>query len=163
MSIMKAVYPGSFDPITYGHLNIIERASKRFDSLYVLVTNNIEKKYLFSIEERINLTKKCLKSYKNIKIVTHTGLLVDFAKEEGINTVIRGLRAVSDFEYEFQMASANRSLYKDLEIFFLMTDVTYSFISSSVVREVAYHNGDVSTWVPKIVENAIIKKIKELK
>jgi pantetheine-phosphate adenylyltransferase len=157
-----AVYPGSFDPITYGHINIVERARKRFEKLYVLVTNNSQKKYLFSLEERIELTKTCLKKYDNVEVISYEGLVVDYAKAENIYTVVRGLRAVSDFEYEFQMASANRALFPELEIMFLMTDTAYSFISSSVVREVAKYGGKINCWVPKSVEEKLISKFKDI-
>ncbi|WP_129409863.1 pantetheine-phosphate adenylyltransferase [Marinitoga lauensis] len=155
----KAIYPGSFDPITFGHLNIIKRATKIFDELYVVVLNNINKKYFFSIDERIEITKESLKNFPNIKVESFNGLLVDYAKEKGINVIIRGLRAVSDFEYELQLANANRSLNENVEILFLMTDTEFSFISSTIVKEVAKFGGNISQWVPKNVENAIIKKI----
>lgn len=155
----KAIYPGSFDPITYGHINIIKRAAKIFDELYVVVLHNINKKYFFSLDERINITKESLKDFKNIKVESYDGLLVDYAKEKNINVIIRGLRAVSDFEYELQLANANRSLNPNVEILFLMTDTEYSFISSTIVKEVAKFGGNVSQWVPKNVEDAIIKKI----
>ena len=155
----KAIYPGSCDPITFGHLNIIKRATKIFDELYVVVLNNINKKYFFSIDERIEITKESLKNFSNIKVESFNGLLVDYAKEKGINVIIRGLRAVSDFEYELQLANANRSLNENVEILFLMTDTEFSFISSTIVKEVAKFGGNISQWVPKNVENAIIKKI----
>ncbi|WGS65441.1 pantetheine-phosphate adenylyltransferase [Marinitoga aeolica] len=155
----KAIYPGSFDPITYGHLNIIDRAAKIFDELYIVVLHNVNKKYFFSCKERVQITKDALKDYKNIHVESYEGLLVDYAKMKNINVVIRGLRAVSDFEYELQLANANRSLHEDLEILFLMTDTEFSFISSTIVKEVAKFGGNISQWVPKNVENAIIKKI----
>ncbi|GAB6188290.1 pantetheine-phosphate adenylyltransferase [Marinitoga arctica] len=155
----KAIYPGSFDPITYGHLNIIDRASKIFDELYIVVLHNVNKNYFFSCNERVEITKNALKNYKNIHVESYEGLLVDYAKMKKINVVIRGLRAVSDFEYELQLANANRSLHEDLEILFLMTDTEFSFISSTIVKEVAKFGGNISQWVPKNVEKSIIKKI----
>jgi pantetheine-phosphate adenylyltransferase len=157
--MLRAIYPGSFDPITYGHINLIQRASKVVDELYVAILNNVNKKYFFSCEERIKLTKEALKIFDNIHVESYSGLLVDYAKKNGINVIIRGLRAVSDFEYELQLANANRSLNKDIEILFLMTDTEYSFISSSIVKEVAKYGGNISQWVPKNVEEAIFKKI----
>ncbi|AEX86228.1 phosphopantetheine adenylyltransferase [Marinitoga sp. 1135] len=157
--MLKAIYPGSFDPITYGHINIIQRAAKIFDELYVVVMHNINKKYFFDCEERMQLTRESLKDYKNIKVECYEGLLVDYAKQKNINVIIRGLRAVSDFEFELQLANSNRSLNKDIEILFLMTDTEYSFVSSTIVKEVARFNGNISQWVPKNVEEAIFKKI----
>ena len=155
-----AVYPGSFDPITKGHINIVERAAKHFDKVVVLVLMNISKKYTFSLDERIELTKKCVSHIKNVEVQSHSGLLVDYTKKNNIKSVIRGLRAVTDFEYELQMANANRSLYKDLEIFFLMTDTEYSFVSSSMIKEVSRFKGDISMWVSKEVEMALSKKFE---
>ncbi|KLO22697.1 phosphopantetheine adenylyltransferase [Marinitoga sp. 1197] len=155
----RAIYPGSFDPITFGHLNIINRASKIFDELYVVVLHNVNKRYFFTKEERIKITKDSLKDFPNIHVESYEGLLVDYAKEKKINVVIRGLRAVSDFEYELQLANANRSLNKNVEILFLMTDTEFSFISSTIVKEVAKFGGNISQWVPENVEKAIIKKI----
>ncbi|KLO23916.1 MULTISPECIES: pantetheine-phosphate adenylyltransferase [unclassified Marinitoga] len=155
----RAIYPGSFDPITFGHLNIINRASKIFDELYVVVLHNVNKRYFFTKEERIKITKDSLKDFPNIHVESYEGLLVDYAEEKKINVVIRGLRAVSDFEYELQLANANRSLNKNVEILFLMTDTEFSFISSTIVKEVAKFGGNISQWVPENVEKAIIKKI----
>ncbi|SHF08227.1 Phosphopantetheine adenylyltransferase [Marinitoga hydrogenitolerans DSM 16785] len=155
----KAIYPGSFDPITFGHLNIIKRAAKIFDELYVVVLHNVNKKYFFNRDERINITKESLKNFKNVYVESYEGLLVDYAKKKDINVIIRGLRAVSDFEYELQLANANRSLNENVEILFLMTDTEFSFISSTIVKEVAKFGGNISQWVPKNVEKAIIKKI----
>ncbi|BBE31824.1 phosphopantetheine adenylyltransferase [Tepiditoga spiralis] len=155
-----AVYPGSFDPITKGHINIVERAAKHFDKVIILVLMNVNKNYTFSLEERIELTKKCVSHIDNVEVQSYSGLLVNYAKENNIKSVIRGLRAVTDFEYELQMANANRSLYKSLEIFFLMTDTEYSFVSSSMIKEVARFKGDISMWVSKEVEVALAKKFE---
>jgi pantetheine-phosphate adenylyltransferase len=153
-----AVCPGSFDPITYGHLDIIRRAAKVFDSVYVSVMNNSAKHPLFSVEERMNLIREVTKDLPNVKVDVHTGLLVDYAKSINANAIIRGLRAVSDFEYEMQITSMNRVLDEDLETFFIMTNSQFSFLSSSIVKEVAKYNGDISSLVPAVVEKALYKK-----
>ena len=155
---MKAMYPGSFDPITLGHLDLISRASKMVDELYVVVMRNPKKKYFFTIEERVKLVRESVKGIPNVRVDFHEGLLVDYAKRNGIKVVIRGLRAVTDFEYELQMANANRKLFPELETVFLMTDEKYSFISSSLVKEVATLGGDVSQWVPDAVVKAFLER-----
>ncbi|MBO0959230.1 pantetheine-phosphate adenylyltransferase [Neobacillus sp. MM2021_6] len=155
-----AVCPGSFDPITYGHLDIIRRGAKVFDMVYVSVMNNSSKNPLFSVEERINLIKAVTKDLSNVKVDEHSGLLVDYAKEVKANAILRGLRAVSDFEYEMQITSMNRVLNDDIETFFIMTNNQYSFLSSSIVKEVAKYNGDISSLVPPIVEKELHKKFK---
>ncbi|MFJ7728911.1 pantetheine-phosphate adenylyltransferase [Neobacillus sp. NPDC097160] len=155
-----AVCPGSFDPITYGHLDIIRRGAKVFDMVYVSVMNNSAKNPLFSVEERINLIEAVTKDLPNVKVDEHSGLLVDYAKAVNANAIIRGLRAVSDFEYEMQITSMNRVLNEDIETFFIMTNNQYSFLSSSIVKEVAKYNGDISTLVPPIVEKELHKKYK---
>lgn len=153
-----AVCPGSFDPITYGHLDIIRRGAKVFDMVYVSVMNNSSKNPLFSVEERISLIKEVTKDLPNVKVDEHTGLLVDYAKTVNANAIIRGLRAVSDFEYEMQITSMNRVLNDEIETFFIMTNNQYSFLSSSIVKEVAKYNGDISSLVPPVVEKALHKK-----
>lgn len=157
-----AVCPGSFDPITYGHLDIIKRGAKVFDTVYVSVLNNSSKNPLFSVEERMNLIKAVTKDLPNVKVDVHSGLLVDYAKAVNANAIIRGLRAVSDFEYEMQITSMNRVLNEDIETFFIMTNSQYSFLSSSIVKEVAKYNGDISTLVPPIVERELHKKFKRI-
>jgi len=159
MGIRDAAYPGSFDPITFGHLNIVKRASERFDKLYVVVVNNPNKKYLFSLQERIEMVKNDLAGIKNVVVDSFDGLLVDYLKEKGIYNLIRGLRAVGDYEYELQMANANHMLLPGLEIFFLMADTDYSYISSSMIKEIAYYNGNVSNWVSKFVETKLKEKL----
>ncbi|WP_040204795.1 pantetheine-phosphate adenylyltransferase [Neobacillus jeddahensis] len=156
-----AVCPGSFDPITYGHLDIIRRGAKVFDMVYVSVMNNSSKNPLFSVEERINLINAVTKDLPNVKVDEHSGLLVDYAKAVNASAIIRGLRAVSDFEYEMQITSMNRVLNEDIETFFIMTNNQYSFLSSSIVKEVAKYNGDISTLVPPIVEKELRKKFKQ--
>ena len=148
------MYPGSFDPITLGHLDLIKRAARMVDELYVVVMRNPRKKYFFTIEERMSLVRRSVEGIENVIVDSHEGLLVDYAKKKGINVVIRGLRAVTDFEYELQMANANRKLFPELETVFLMTDEKYSFISSSLVKEVATLGGDISQWVPEVVVKA---------
>lgn len=157
---MVVVYPGSFDPVTYGHLDIIKRASNKFDKIIVTVLNNPSKTPMFNVEERVELLKKSTEKYENIEIDSHTGLLVDYAREKDVSIFIKGLRAVSDFEYEFQMALTNNLLNENIETFFLMTSNKYSFLSSSVVKEVAKFDGDISKLVPDVVEDAIKEKIK---
>ena len=145
------VNPGSFDPVTLGHLDIIERGAKIVDKLIVGVLLNGMKNPMFSVEQRIQLLKEATKHLPNVEIRPFQGLLVDFLKQEGATEVIRGLRAVTDFEYELQMAQANRNLYPDMETVFLTTNVQYSFISSTIVKDILRHNGDVSHFVPQSV------------
>ncbi|MGG3466552.1 pantetheine-phosphate adenylyltransferase [Neobacillus pocheonensis] len=153
-----AVCPGSFDPITYGHLDIIRRGAKVFDQVYVVVLNNLAKQPLFSVEERISLIREVTKDIPNVKVDVFSGLLMDYAKSVNANAILRGLRAVSDFEYEMQITSMNRVLNEDIETFFIMTNNQYSFLSSSIVKEVAKYNGKISELVPPIVEKELQKK-----
>ncbi|PLR97402.1 pantetheine-phosphate adenylyltransferase [Bacillus sp. T33-2] len=153
-----AVCPGSFDPITYGHLDIITRGARVFGEVYVVVLNNSSKNPLFSVEERISLIRQVTKDIPNVKIDSFQGLLVDYAKTVNANAIIRGLRAVSDFEYEMQITSMNRVLNEDIETFFIMTNNQFSFLSSSIVKEVAKYGGNISELVPPVVEQALIKK-----
>lgn len=150
-----AVCPGSFDPITYGHLDIITRGAKVFDEVYVVVLSNSSKKPLFSVEERIALIKEVTKHLPNVKVDSFNGLLVDYAEQVGADAIIRGLRAVSDFEYEMQITSMNRVLNDQIETFFIMTKNQYSFLSSSIVKEVAKYKGNISELVPPQVEEAL--------
>lgn len=153
-----AVCPGSFDPITYGHLDIIRRGAKVFDQVYVVVLNNLAKQPLFSVEERMDLIREVTKDIPNVKVDVFSGLLMDYAKSVNANAILRGLRAVSDFEYEMQITSMNRVLNEDIETFFIMTNNQYSFLSSSIVKEVAKYNGKISELVPPIVEKELQKK-----
>lgn len=157
---MKAMYPGSFDPITLGHLDVIKRACRMVDELFVVVMINPLKKYFFTIDERMRLIREAAKDLENVKVDSHEGLLVDYAQSKGINVVIRGLRAITDFEYELQMANANRKLLPGLETVFFMTDEKYSFISSTLVKEVALLGGDISPWVPRAVLEAFKEKLR---
>ncbi|MDR6998023.1 pantetheine-phosphate adenylyltransferase [Neobacillus niacini] len=158
-----AVCPGSFDPITYGHLDIIKRGAKVFDQIYVVVLSNSSKKPLFSVEERIHLIKEVTKDLPNVLVDEFSGLLVEYAKSVKANAIIRGLRAVSDFEYEMQITSMNRVLNEEIETFFIMTNNQYSFLSSSIVKEVAKYNGKISELVPPYVEKALHEKFYNIK
>lgn len=158
-----AVCPGSFDPITNGHLDIISRGAKVFDLVHVVVLNNSSKKPLFSVEERKELIEKVTSHIPNVKVDAYQGLLVDYAKSVNAKAIIRGLRAVSDFEYEMQITSMNRILNEEIETFFIMTNNQYSFLSSSIVKEVAKYNGDIKDLVPKDVEIALKEKFLQKK
>ena len=151
-----AVFPGTFDPITNGHKDLILRASKLFPKVIVAIAANKHKDPLFSLEKRVELVKKVLKDIKNIEICGFDSLLVDFAKENNANYIIRGLRVISDFEYEFQLANMNRCLDPEIETVFLTPSEKNSFISSSIVKEVSYHEGDVSEFVDPTVEKALM-------
>ena len=153
------VYPGTFDPITNGHLDIIKRATKIFDKLYVLVATNINKKTLFSVDERINLIKEVTKDIENVEVVSSSLLTVDFAKQVGASAMIRGLRMVSDFEYGLQLATFNKHLNNDIETVFIMSSHEYSFLSSSTVKEIASYSSDISAFVPEVVVTALKEKI----
>ena len=154
----KAIYPGSFDPITNGHLDIIERAAKIFDEIIVAVLHHDDKQYLFTTDERLQILKESLQHVKNVSFKVFDGLLVDFATECGTNLIVRGLRMVSDFDYEFQMTITNRQLKSDLETVFLMTDAAYSFLSSSLVRQIAGYHGKIEHLVPPASVKALQKK-----
>ncbi len=156
--MQAAIYPGSFDPLTFGHLDIIERARARFDRVVVAVADNPQKHHLFSVQERMDLVRKCLPAGKDIEVDSFKGLLVDYARKKGINTLLRGLRAVSDFEYEFNLATMNRKIAKEVETVFLMTGESSFYVSSKLVREVASFGADVSAMVPEPVSAALKKK-----
>jgi pantetheine-phosphate adenylyltransferase len=158
MSTRIALYPGSFDPPTNGHLSIIQRGLKMFDGLIVAVLNNPAKDAVFSVEDRVELLRGAVDGDKRVQVKTFSGLLVKFAQEEGVNTVLRGLRAVSDFEYEFQMANMNRKLDRELETLFMMTGEDYFYISSRFVRDVARLGGDVTGLVPQNVLAALRRR-----
>ena len=153
------VYPGTFDPITNGHLDIIKRGTALFDKLYVVIPNNLAKHTLFTIDERKKLLEEVLKDYENIEIATTDLLTVEFAKQVNATAMLRGLRMVSDFEYELQMATLNKCLDDEIETIFIMSSHEYSFLSSSSVKEIVKFNGDVSMFVPKCVELALNQKI----
>lgn len=157
--MLRAVYPGSFDPVTYGHLDIIRRSRSLADELIVGVLNNKAKTPLFSMEERVKMLKEMTKNMPGVKIVPFEGLLIDFAKEMSAGIVVRGLRAVTDFEYELQMAQTNNKLSPELETVFLTTSLEYSYLSSTIVKEVAAFGGDISQFVPETIERRIQEKI----
>ncbi len=155
----KAVYPGSFDPMTLGHLDVIKRASKMFDELIVSVLNNKEKSPLFSVEERVNIIKEATKDLPNVQVDSFSGLLINYAASRDIHVAVRGLRAVTDFEYELQLAQTNRQLSNEaLDTVFLTTSLEYAYLSSSGVKEIAYFGGDVSPCVPDFVAKLIYEK-----
>jgi len=161
-----ALYPGSFDPITYGHLDILERATELFDKVIITIANNKEKDTVFTGDEREALIEECLKGKQwadRVEIQQFTGLLVDFAKEKNAQTLVRGVRQVSDFEYEFRMALTNRRLAPEVDTVFLMPNEQLTFISASLVREIAYWDGDLSSFVPEHVAEALSKKFKDKK
>tara|TARA_Y100000310_G_scaffold123379_1_gene122152 strand:- start:5207 stop:5683 length:477 start_codon:yes stop_codon:yes gene_type:complete len=153
-----AVYPGTFDPITNGHLDILQRALKIFDKIIILVADNPNKKTLFSKEERLEIIKESTKDFQNVEVEYYNSLLLNFLKQKNTNFIIRGLRAVSDFEYEFQRALLNREVNQEIETVFIMTKDKYSYLSSSIVKEMAMFSGDVSKFVPKIVETKLKEK-----
>lgn len=153
----KCVYPGSFDPITSGHLDIIERASAMFDDVTVAVLINKNKQPAFSVEQRMDFIRRSTTHLPGIRADCFAGLLVDYMKAQKAGIIIRGLRATSDFEYEFQMAAMNAKLARDVETIFLMTDISHSFLSSSMVKELVYHGGNISGLVPKGIEEDVIK------
>ncbi|MBQ8795865.1 MAG: pantetheine-phosphate adenylyltransferase [Clostridia bacterium] len=157
---MKTVIcPGSFDPVTKGHMDIIERASRLFDKVVVAVLNNSSKNPCFTIEERIGLLKETTTHLKNVEIETFDGLLVDFAKIKGASAVVKGLRAVTDFEYEFQMSMINKKLCPEVETIFLNTSQEYMYLSSSVVKQIAAAGGDISLFVPEEIRDKIVDRL----
>lgn len=155
-----AIYPGSFDPITKGHADIVKRAAAVFDKVVVAVSVNSQKVPLFSIEERVELAKKVFADYHNVEVSTFTGLLAEFAKSVGAKTIIKGLRAVSDFEYEFQMAHMNKKLNPDVETMFMMSNQKYSYLSSSIVKEVGKLGGDLTDLVPEPIIDIIYERLR---
>ena len=158
--MIKAVYPGSFDPITNGHLNIINRASKLYDELIVLVAISPAKKPFFSIEEKVNMIKDSVKDLPNVKVDFYEGLVVDYASKNNVQVLVRGLRAVSDFECEFQLAAANRIINNEIEMVFFMANSENNFISSSMIKEMALAGQDVSSLVPPMVTKYLKEKAK---
>lgn len=156
------VCPGTFDPVTYGHVDIIERASKLFDHIYVAVMRNPEKKPLFAVTERIAMLKQELAHLPNVSVEAYAGLAVEYAHQKGAIAIVRGLRAVTDFEFEFKLAAMNRNLADDVETVFMMTSNEYSFISSSAIKEVASLGGDVSKWVSPPVAAQLYDKFRKM-
>ena len=163
MNGRTAIYPGTFDPITNGHLSIVKRALEIFDKLIIAILHNPHKKPLFSIDERIFMIKEVLKDTPNIEVDTFDGLLVDYAVLKESNVILRGLRALSDFEYEFQMALMNRKLRREVQSIFLMTDYKWFYTSSAIVKEAASLGGDINGLVPDLVEHKLKEKFGQLK
>ncbi|MCI8280479.1 MAG: pantetheine-phosphate adenylyltransferase [Lachnospiraceae bacterium] len=160
----KAIYPGSFDPVTFGHLDMIERSAKVVDQLIVAVLRNNAKNPLFSTEERVSMLEEMTKNIPNVAVQSFDGLLIDYAKSVGATIIIRGLRAVTDFEYELQMAQTNRIVEPGVDTLFLTTSLEYAYLSSTIVKEVASYGGDISHFVPKqLIELIYHKYRKEIK
>ncbi len=151
----RAIYPGSFDPVTLGHLDIIKRSAEMFDELIVGVLTNTAKSPLFSLEERVNMLKNVVSDIPNVKVVGFEGLLVDFARQNDIKVIVRGLRAVTDFEYELQIAQSNRKVAPEIDTVFLTTNIAYSYLSSSVVKEYASFGVDVKDFVPEEIQGIL--------
>ncbi|MBK5200745.1 MAG: pantetheine-phosphate adenylyltransferase [Spirochaetaceae bacterium] len=158
---MNAMFPGSFDPPTLGHLDIIQRSAKLYDKLYVVVASNMQKKTMFSAKERADMLKELLESYDNIEVVIYSGLVVNFAKENGVEVMIRGVRALVDFGYEFELAMTNKKLYPELEVLFMPTSPNYFLLRSSQIKELAFYGANIETMVPPLVAKAIGKRLNE--
>lgn len=161
--IKRAIYPGSFDPVTLGHMDIISRASKVVDELIVAVLNNSSKSPLFSVEDRVKMLKEVTKGMDNVKVTSFSGLLVDFAKEMEATVIVRGLRAITDFEYELQMAQTNRIMCDEVDTIFFTTNIAYSYLSSSTVKEIAFYGGDISKFVALDIEKKVHNQIEKIK
>lgn len=157
-----AICPGSFDPVTLGHLDIISRASRLFDKVIVAVLCNTSKHPSFTVEERIAFLKEVTKDYDNVEVDSFSGLLVDYAKEKGAVAVVKGLRAVSDFEYEFQMSMINKKLYPEVDTVYLNTSQDYMYLSSSVVKQIASFGGDISNFVPETIHDKIVDRLRNI-
>lgn len=156
-----AICPGSFDPVTYGHLDIIARASNMFYKVIVVVAGNSAKRCSFTPEERVEMINKCIKDLPNVTVTHYEGLLADYAAEVGATAIIKGLRAMSDFEYEFQMALTNKKLNPNVETLFLTTAAENMYLSSSMVKQIAFMDGDISSFVPEVIKQDIINRIKK--
>jgi pantetheine-phosphate adenylyltransferase len=160
----SALFPGSFDPITYGHLDLLERATKLFEKVIITVAVNNRKKSVFTGDERVHLIRECIQDkswYQQIEVEQFSGLLIDYAKRKKVNVLVRGVRQISDFEYEFRMALTNRRLAPDIDTIFLMPDEQLTFISASIVKEIAYWGGDLTSFVPENVAKALINKFSD--
>lgn len=158
--VKTAIYPGSFDPMTKGHLDVLERASSMFEKVIIAVLDNTKKKCLLSTKERVELIRKSVKRLKNVSVDSFDGLTIEYARQKGATVLIRGLRAVSDFEYEMQMSQMNSSLAPEINTIFLITKPEYNFISSSTIKEIVMMGGDISQFVPVEVKNYLEQKIK---
>lgn len=156
-----AIYPGSFDPVTRGHVDIIARASALFDRLIVVVMHNVAKKPMFTLEERMDFLRRTTSHLPNVEVDGYTGLLADYAAQHGACTIVKGLRAMSDFEYEFQMALTNRKLNPKVDTAFLMTSAEYMYLSSSMVKDIALHGGPVADFVPAEIEEEIVTRARK--
>ncbi len=159
MKTQKAIYPGSFDPVTFGHLDLIERALSLVDELFVVVAVNTEKNSLFSLSERLSMVQRAVKPFRRVTVESSAGLTVDYARKRKAKILISGLRAISDFDYEFQMALTNRKLSREVDTVFLMPSESYFYVSSRLIKEIALHHGEVSSYVPDFVNRAIQKKL----
>ncbi len=161
--MIRAIYPGSFDPVTLGHLDIIRRSSRTVDELIVAVLNNGGKTPLFSIDERVNMLVEVTKELPNVRVMSFTGLLADFARQTDSTVIVRGLRAISDFDYELQMAQTNRKLNPQVDTMFFTTSLEYAYLSSTTVKEVALFDGDLTEFIPEPVIAEVQKKMREIK
>lgn len=161
--MIRAIYPGSFDPVTLGHMDIIKRSAEKVDELIIGVLNNNTKNPLFTVEERVEMLIELTKDYENVKVEAFSGLSVEFVKKKNANVIIRGLRAISDFDYELQMAQTNRKLYPEADTMFLTTSLEYAYLSSTTVKEVAYFNGDITGFVPPNVIDRVYNRVWENK
>ena len=158
----KAIYPGTFDPITSGHVDIVSRAAEMFDHILLAIADSQRKSPMFTLEERVNLAKEVTSHLDNVEVVGFSELMANFAQKQGANILIRGIRSVADFEYEWQLANMNRHLVPDLETVFLLPSQGLSFVSSSLIKDVALHDGDVSSFLPPIVAEAMLKKMNKI-
>lgn len=161
--MLRAIYPGSFDPVTLGHLDIIRRSASIADELIVGILNNKAKTPLFSVGERVRMLEEVTKDFPNVKIIPFEGLLVEFAKQMDAKVIVRGLRAITDFEYELQMSQTNKKIEPEIETLFLTTSLEFSFLSSTTVKEVASFGGDITQFVPEVIVKKIKEKIEERK
>lgn len=161
--MLRAIYPGSFDPVTLGHLDIIRRSASIADELIVGILNNKAKTPLFSVGERVRMLEEVTKNFPNVKIIPFEGLLVEFAKQMDAKVIVRGLRAITDFEYELQMSQTNQKIEPEIETLFLTTSLEFSFLSSTTVKEVASFGGDITQFVPEVIVKKIKEKIEERK
>ena len=161
--MIRAIYPGSFDPVTLGHLDIIQRSAEKVDELIIGVLNNNTKNPMFTVEERVAMLVELTKDYPNVRVEAFTGLSAEFVKKKNANMIIRGLRAISDFDYELQMAQTNRKLYADADTMFLATSLEYAYLSSTTVKEVAFFDGDITAFVPAAIVDKVYNRVWELK
>ena len=155
-----AIYPGSFDPVTNGHIDLIQRAARIFKKVIVAVANNTQKKPLFTVQERVEMLEQCTKGISGIQVEFFDGLVIEYARKRNVNVLIRGLRMISDFEYEFQMALTNRRLAKDIETVFLMPSEQYSFLSATLIKEAALLGADISSFIPTSIEKRLKERLK---